>query len=252
MVLPGLKGKGLFVFSDPGGAKPLLAFIETITGRLTAVKIISDRVYPFYHDFASPVEKPFATPEKDILNFSPDFVFTGTSYTSKIELDYLKAAHKHHIPTYSFVDHWTNISKRFVDVDGSMILPGKVLVIDERAKQIAIQEGIDKSQVTAIGNPYHEWLRNWKPVGSKNDYLQQIGLPGERSKILLFAPDPLSNVNGCEVYGFDELTATTTLVKLFDNNTGAFKNWKVLIKAHPNQERNKLNNVIGGREVFYM
>ena len=41
--------RGLFIFSDPGGAKPLLAFIEN--HKLKDYKVISDRVYDFFLDF---------------------------------------------------------------------------------------------------------------------------------------------------------------------------------------------------------
>ena len=44
-----LKGKGLFVFSDPGGAKPILSYVAL--NKISNYFIISDRVYNFYTDF---------------------------------------------------------------------------------------------------------------------------------------------------------------------------------------------------------
>ena len=41
-----VKGKGLFIFSDPGGAKPVLSFIYN--KKIKNYKIISDRKYNFF------------------------------------------------------------------------------------------------------------------------------------------------------------------------------------------------------------
>ena len=84
--------RGLFVFSDPGGAKPLLGLITLIKKNLKDFRIVSDRTYSFFKEFNLEVNKPNIN--DDIDNFNPDFIFTGTSYTSKIELEYLKKSKK--------------------------------------------------------------------------------------------------------------------------------------------------------------
>ena len=83
-----LNGKGLFVFSDPGGAKPLLALVTLIKNNLNDYRIISDRKYDFYDEFGLNVHVPNILSDFD--NFKPDFLFTGTSYTSKLELKYIE------------------------------------------------------------------------------------------------------------------------------------------------------------------
>ena len=48
-----LKGKGLFVFSDPAGAKAVLALVYLLKrdNIITDFKVISDRKYSFFEDF---------------------------------------------------------------------------------------------------------------------------------------------------------------------------------------------------------
>lgn len=247
-MLPELKGKGLFVFSDPGGAKPILAWIDMNKSKLKDFSIISDRSYNFFDSFNLKVNKPSVEIKEDFL-FKPDFVFTGTSYTSNIELRYIEEAKSLSIPTFSYVDHWTSIRKRFED-NGREIFPDHILLLDDRAKQLAQEQGIDISKLKITKNPYYDWLQNWQPSISKLDFLMQFGIK-DQSKILLYAPDPLSNVNGKEQFGFDEISATTTLVDLFINHK-ELDNWIVLVKPHPNQRVDKLANIISQQSSFVL
>ncbi len=247
---PSLSGNILFVFSDPGGAKPCLSLIEE--NCLKNVTVISDRQCSFYKDFKTEIRIVNQDFKQIVDKINPDLIFTGTSYTSDIERRFIKIAQNQNIPCYSFVDHWTSISKRFVAKDGEMILPDQVWVIDERARQIAIKEGIIEKKIIISGNPYHDWLRKWKPTISKAAHLSQIQIPVKGRKVLLYAPDPLSNINGLEIYGFDELSATSALVDLFEKNKTELNGWLVLVKAHPNQNRDKLNKIIAGKEHFFM
>jgi len=249
-VRPKLSGKILFVFSDPGGAKPCLSLIEE--NSLTEAIAVSDRQYPFYNDFKTHVRIENQNFEQLVDSINPELIFTGTSYTSNIENQFIKIAQNKNIPCYSFVDHWTSISRRFYDSSEKMILPDKVWVIDERAREIAIQEDIDKTKIIISGNPYHDWLRNWKPSISKEVFLKQLHLHNLNTKLLVYAPDPLSNVKGKEVYGFDELSASTDLVELFKTHQKELNQWNVLVKAHPNQDRSKLNEIFERHNAFYL
>ena len=74
-----IKGqRGIFVFSDPAGAKACLALVKSLKNK--EVLIISDRKYSFYSEFNLEV---YLSTEKSTTEwfdfFKPDFVFTGTS-----------------------------------------------------------------------------------------------------------------------------------------------------------------------------
>lgn len=242
--------KILFVFSDPGGAKPLLSFIAI--HKLKNYRVISDRVYSFYKDFGITVHPFNGDTNKEIDSYNPDKVFTGTSYTSDIEKEFILCAKKKGIATIAFVDHWTNISKRFLSKDQTYILPDEIWVLDERACGIAVKEGIPREILITNGNPYHDWLKGWKPPISKTEFLQSIGMDDPARKLLLYAPDPLTNIEGLKNWGFDEYTATKELYDYKEKNPGIFKGWKILIKAHPNQNITLLSDLVFNNNDFIL
>ncbi len=244
--LSAFRGRGFFVFSDPGGAKPVLALVEILGSKLSAYKIISDREYNFYDQFTVKVSKAQKTPSEELEGFSPDFVFTGTSYTSKIELEYLNAAKKLSIPTFAFVDHWTFIRGRFNHF-GAEIFPDTVLVVDDEARKIAIEEGIEDRKLAILGNPYHTFLENWTPILQKEVFLNMLGLSPSDKKIVVFAPDPLSNIKGAEIYGFDEISATTELSEVIEATA---KSCHFVVNPHPNQNIMTLKQALNGKAIL--
>ena len=231
-----LKGKGLFVFSDPGGAKPVLALVNSLT-QLRSYKIISDRTYPFYKEFHLEVHKPSNFVDQDIRDFSPDFIFTGTSYTSKIELSYLREGILKEIPTYAFVDHWTNIRERF-DNNGAEVIPDKICVIDQKAKSIALEQGLEEKRIFVTGNPFQDYLRTWQPDIDKQTFFENLGIDIRGKKIIVFAPDPLSNVDGRSRFGFDEVEIVEEMNFLVDE---ILEKHIFIFKPHPNQDVSRLN-----------
>ena len=245
-MLPNLNGRGLFVFSDPGGAKPVLSLVQIIESNLDFYKIISDRNFSFYRDFYVDVSEPLLSVELEILDAKPDFLFVGTSYTSNIELRYVKEATKLGIKTYAFVDHWTSLRERFL-LGNETVYPSTILVIDETAKKKAVDSGIPNDLIEVFANPYHLFIAQWKPSISKKLFFSQFNLKTDGKKIITYAPDPLSNVNGELIYGFDEISATK---KLCESIKEMDENYIFLFKPHPNQNLTQIKKVISSRMVL--
>ena len=136
-----LKGKGLFVFSDPGGAKAVLSVAKYLSHSLTDFLVLSNREYNFFEDFGINVKLVDSeTIDEIAIKFDPDFVFLGTSYTSKIELIYTDFFNKRNVHTYAFIDHWMGMKNRFM-LNSQMILPSLILVIDSFASANSHAEG---------------------------------------------------------------------------------------------------------------
>lgn len=237
-MIQSLKGKGLFVFSDPGGAKAILALVLSIKRNLTDFLIVSDRSYDFFKEFGLQVVPAENTPLEIIETFKPDFVLAGTSYTSKIELTYIIEANQLNIQNFSFVDHWTSFKQRFL-INDNLIVPSKILLIDALAKKLCLEEGFSEAQVEVIGNPYYEYLKIWKPLHEKDDFFENtFGKSFEGQKILTYVPEPLSNVGGVDKFGFDEISVFECFVsslKSFSNENK--QKIRLLIKPHPNQNK---------------
>jgi hypothetical protein len=226
-----IKGqRGIFVFSDPAGAKACLALVKSLKNK--EILIISDRKYSFYSEFNLEINSSAHKSTKEWFDiFKPDFVFTGTSMPNKIELEFLKEAKNKKIKTYSFVDHWTNMSDRFKYFE-EYIYPDELWLIDEYAKEKAIIDGIDEEIIVVSGNPYYDYLKEWNPNMSKDDLYNKIGLR-KNEKYILYAPEPISIFNLQEKYGFDELSGLIHLNKSLNELNS--ENIKIIIKPHPNQ-----------------
>jgi hypothetical protein len=236
MPLPEFKGKGLFVFSDPGGARNVLALCKQLHATLDDMRIVSDRAYSFYADFGLEVESYHGIARDYFSDFKPDFLLCGTSYTSGIALEFITEAKQPGIPSYAYIDHWTSLRKRFTWKDNPEVLPSGIMVIDEKAKEIALQEGFSNNQIIIAGQPYLSYLQTWQPKLTREAFMSSIGAEPGNKKIAIYAPDPLSNVDGLATYGFDEVSATGELSKHFGRHT----NLLVLLKPHPNQSLEKL------------
>lgn len=241
-----LSGKGLFVFSDPGGAKPLLALAQEYnkTGDL---QVVSDREYAFYNDFGLEVEiiENDSALAGNIINYNPDFIFTATSYTSNLEKNVRRIARENNITSYSFIDHWTSMLARFSN-GGEVIFPDRIFLIDQAAINIAISEGLPEDILRYIGNPFHSFLQRWKPKINREKFLGTLGIPSNRL-ICTYAPDPLSNVNGLDIYGYDELSATAEIKTIADILCDSIT---IVLKPHPNQNIERLELILGDKIVL--
>ena len=221
----------LIVFSDPGGAKPCLSLAKKWQD-FDEVLVCSDRRYAFFETFGIPVRQCRSEDAHAIFQeFQPDFLYSGTSYTSRIELDFVSEAAKRGIPSASFVDHYTGFDVRFGTAE-ARILPDEIHVLDEKAAALAREAGLPESRIRITGNPYHGFLRSWQSQLTKEEVFQQLGIPYSEAKTILFAPDPLSNAGGVEKFGTDEVAILGLLLETLGETR---KPIQLLIKAHPNQ-----------------
>jgi hypothetical protein len=221
----------LIVFSDPGGAKPCLSLAKKWQDS-DELLVCSDRQYAFFETFGIPVRQCQSEDAHAIFQeFQPDFLYSGTSYTSRIELDFICEAKRRGIHTASFVDHYTGFDVRFGTAE-ARILPDEIHVLDEKAAALASVAGLPENRILRVGNPYHEFLGSWRSRLTKEQVFQKLETPLSDAKTILFAPDPLSNAGGIQKFGTDEVA----ILKLFLEALGevGFPTL-LLIKAHPNQ-----------------
>jgi hypothetical protein len=240
MIIPKLVGRGLFVFSDPGGAKPILSY-ATLNASLSDLLVISDRKYHFYNDFQISVNFYNNESITEIIDkYKPSFIFTGTSYTSKLEIKFIKIAKELGIPTYSFIDHYTSFLQRF-ELDGEAIYPDFICLIDDIAKSILLQNKIEVPAMIT-GNYFHEYLKSWKPICTKKELLEKVGIQLSKKKLCVYGPDPLSNKVKVNEFDFDELEVTKHLSKIAEELK---ETHQFILNPHPNQNLEKISKVCG-------
>lgn len=194
--------------------------------------VCSDRQYDFYNFFNLPIRLCKGDDASSIISeFRPASIFTGTSYTSKLELHFIKEAVKQGIPCASFVDHYTGFDVRF-GVGDDFIIPDEIYVLDHQALSLAVHAGLPEDRIRITGNPYQEFLLKWRSQLTKQQVFEQLGIQLTDCKTILFAPDPLSNAGGIKKFGTDEVVVLSLLLEAF-RETG--KQVQFLIKTHPNQ-----------------
>jgi hypothetical protein len=229
-------GNGVFVFSDPAGAKACLALneilnIEQVQGNR---KLYSNKNYSFYKQFESDVEIVFIENITDISD-KFDWIFTGTSHPQSsggFELLMLNSITAKN--SFSFIDHWTNFKLRFT-LDDKIILPATIFVVDEKAKQLAINDGLPEKDLFVFENPYLIYLKKYKQsFVSRNFFCNTLDISLTK-KIILYAPDPISLRSSDER---NEILVLEELIEICDNTI------TLLLKLHPLQPLGVIGKII--------
>ena len=234
MILDLIRGKNvLLAFSDPGGAKQILSFAAKYRNLFKLAVAVSDRVHIFYEDFGFKVEDfKLGTPREWLVSNKIDLLITGTSLPLNLEIVLIEEASKYGVVSLSLIDHWINMAARFEKAD-ALVLPDWIGIIDEQARQIAIEDGLPTAKLLVTGNTYHDFMASWKPTLSRNDFLISIILPVDATYIL-YAPEPLTTFNLQEKYGFTELDGIKIIYEAM--RPVISENFYIIIKGHPNQK----------------
>jgi hypothetical protein len=239
-----LTGKGLFVFSDPAGAKACLALNEILKAEniVGERKLFSNKFYSFYQQFNSIVEI-LDNENLEHINETFDWIFAGTSHptsSNEFELKILKQNTAK--VSYSFIDHWTNFKLRFI-LGTTIILPTTIIVVDEKAKQLAIEDGLPEERLAIFENPYLSYLKNYeKPSVSKKQFYKHFEIPIQ-NKIVLYAPDPISLRSDKDG---NEISVLKELIEICKSDIS------LLVKLHPLQPMEAISKIINANEQIIL
>ena len=108
------------------------------------------------------------------------------------------------IPTIAILDYWSNYKMRFTIAKNEYIFPNYYLVMDELAKQEAINEGVPKDLLHVVGHPGLDKFAILK----KHKAMSVYG-----GKKVLFLSQPLSLLYGTSL-GYNENIVMEDLIKL--------------------------------------
>lgn len=162
---------------------------------------------------------------------------TGTSWGSNLELQAIVACRQAGVPTVAILDYWSNYQTRFVFSSGEIIYPDYYVVMDELAKEEAIQAGIPRPIITVLGHPGLD-----KYIACQTSYPCSPPLRGavatrqsfakrglsKKLKKVLFLSQPLSVLYG-EKLGYTEQQALAGCIKVAADRTDC----SVHVKFHP-------------------
>ncbi len=185
--------KVLFVIGDTGSAHyciPLwekwkkekkyswkILTLDFVTKFLNLNKF-SDHFIKDFHSTSS-VEQKIAS-----LDWEPNLVFSSASFKD-IEVKSMIYAKQRNIRGVQFFDTWYNYYKRLVK-QNNKVLADKVCLIDKLAYNDAISEGIDKTKLVIIGQPYLERIKLKRKFINSNDNIMFINQPISKYKEMGF------------------------------------------------------------------
>jgi hypothetical protein len=142
----------------------------------------------------------------------PTALVTSTSWgPNRPEPAFLDAARQLGIPSVSVVDFWSNYRERFLAPAGdSLVLPDRIAVTDDRAKQEAIEAGLPASVLVAAGNPHHEGLLarfgRWDHT-ARLRFRESMRIP-RNATVVLFASQPIEALYR-DTLGYSEQSVVT-------------------------------------------
>ena len=242
--------KLIFGFSDPGGANQIAAILHCLNNETDnkniQFRILTDESGYKHKDllpYLEIVQPELDKMEKIILDFQPDQIFTAASLFSYIEYNLIKLSNKHGINSITFLDHWTGYYEKFIR-DGEAHFPDLILLSDDRAKEIAIEQGLPRERLHIVGNLFYENLMSYSPNISRREFCNYFDID-INMKFILFISDSISEQNGgynasMNKFGFNEISIFTAVLKkineLIKSKKIKSEDFSLLIKLHPKED----------------
>lgn len=179
-------------------------------------------------------------------------VLTGSSLGQET-LDKLALieARSRDIKCYSIVEHWSWYAERF-SRGNDYLYPDKILVNDSLAMRQAIDQGLPKDLLIALGNPLLEEHALAVGVGFDRYDTQRIALREKYQlpidkKVIVFVSEELHNdfqSNQNNLLGFDEYQVLADLVDIFSDKE------QLVVKKHPAESQRKYEKI--SKTILYL
>jgi hypothetical protein len=167
----------------------------------------------------------------------PTAVIATTSWgPSRPEPAFLEAARRLAVPSVSVVDFWSNYRERFLATSGEgLVLPDRVAVMDDRARQEALAAGLPESVLVVAGNPHHEGMLTrfggWDRA-ARLRFRESMRIP-RNATVVLFASQPIEALYG-DTLGYTEHSVVTLVAESLVQVAG----WlghpiQLVVRPHP-------------------
>jgi len=176
-----------------------------------------------------------------------DLVITGTSSTSRLEIEAIQEARKFGIRTAAFLDHWSNYRPRF-EREGVIQLPDEIWVGDTYSLELAREE-FPELKIFLYPNPYikevlNEIASEFKISLTSKNLHSSNPIPNKR---ILYLTEPAGKLarnlsNNTDLNGYSEFDAIEffldKLAKEYPNQQ------EIRIRVHPSEDQEKYSWLI--------
>lgn len=225
----------LIACHDAGGAELVASWFKHSSKKKSVQLNLSgpaEKVFNKYFD----LQKMTIYDGKKIEEF--DCLLTGTSWTSRFEVELLKQAKEKKVHCITFLDHWMDYSARFM-LNGTQVLPNEIWVSDLHAYALAKKQFPDLLIKEVPNFFFLDSVRRIESAPKKAD--------STRYRIL-YVTEPTSEVGKKKTgnpnhYGYTEFEALEAYLNYLIK-TKADKVSEVRVRTHPTEERQKYFSVI--------
>lgn len=226
----------LVVCHDAGGAQIMAAFIAEQADRSRFLCCVAGPAAAIFENFhiSAMVLSPVDTPEKIFVEHpSIRRLLAGSSWSTKLELNFIAGAKSQKIPTVVYLDHWLNFRERFGFPAHHWAdrLPDEFWAGDEYAYSAA-QKFFPNKKVTLQPNRYFIHLKE-----QANAAARQYAVETNR---LLWISEPFSEaINPFGVTARYPITEYQTLLILARALANLSRPWHLVIRLHPSERPDK-------------
>lgn len=238
----------LFCASDPGGARAVLPVLRCLQERGRPVVAVDHRFLgESVPDTTVRISADALTGAQGFAQVVRDHdisaVCVGSSLSDPIPLQVMSQAKRAGLRTVMVLDNWMRYRQRMV-LDGELICPDVYAVMDDLARQEAVQDGIPQDCIQVTGHPDLAALADHPGFSSPElcqTVRQSAGCPTGRL-FLLFISEPVEHYQGNDPAqaDFRGYTEKTVLALFADVLQSHHQEVYIGLMAHPREDKTAL------------
>ena len=236
------------ISGDVGGQKALIPVLRLMEQREIDFFVIAHRgLEKFFPDKTVSASAGQNNSNHELPDDTDLVIFT-TSVKDSFPLEFAKSAKEKGIPVACLLDNWMNYRKR-LEVDGEMLIPDRYFIMDKKAFQGAVKDGIPKEILEITGHPaLTDNIAELKVFCNnktlKSSILRELGV-AENKLLLLFVSEPAELDQGSDssspsFRGYTEKTVLQDLCTILQNHSS---NICLALQPHPREDADALNKV---------
>ena len=263
-----MRSMNIFVVaSDPGSANALMPVIvkciecgHTINGMVSgsASNILGKHCPEIIQiDDSASIE----TVSNILKDKRSQIVLSGAGAFNLVEHTVRCAAIDIGIPCIAILDYWANYSQRFRRLQGKQwvySLPNRICVLDEIVRDEMIAEGFASEHLVVTGQPYFEYILNWKNNLSMDDLARfRTRYMGDKESILIgFCSEPIvedMDVTHNNDLGYSQYTTIEKVACILERFTWSKgRHIHLIIRPHPRENEEKLYDILRNMQTSPM
>lgn len=244
----------LAIAGDPGGAAALAPVLSVLTnsGQYEVAPCAYAQASSLWQSIGLASGPVDALPERLAL---ADLLLTSTSVNGEnVEQRALVLARNQGIPSLTLLDFWSNYRLRFTDAKGQWILPDRIAIMDDLARNEMVAEGFPSERLVVTGQPAFDRLalaRNAFTPQRRQALRSEMGV-GETGYLVLFISQPFADIYGSQAaarttLGFDEYAVLEHCVQVLSQLARQHRSSLTLaIRPHPRESADKFQNIQEG------